>query len=61
LRVEGCHFRTLESVLKDVTDASKTLTEADFQFWYEVWKIHWAKSVASEGFYFEGDNIDLDK
>jgi hypothetical protein len=37
----------------------KTLTEADFESCYEVWKILWAKCVASEGCYFEGDNVDL--
>jgi hypothetical protein len=26
-----------------------------------AWKIRWAKCVASEGCYFEGDNVDLDE
>jgi hypothetical protein len=30
-RVKGCHFQTLDSVQKAVTDAIKTLTEDDFQ------------------------------
>jgi hypothetical protein len=37
----------------------KTLTEADFQSCYEAWKIRWAQCVASDGYYLEGDNLDL--
>jgi hypothetical protein len=60
-RVEGHHFQTLDSVQKAATDAIETLTEADFQSWYEAWKIRWAKCVASEECYFEGDIVDLDE
>jgi hypothetical protein len=60
-RVEGYHFQTLDSVQKAVTDTIKMLTEADFQSCCEAWKIHWAKGVASEGYYFEADSVDLDK
>jgi hypothetical protein len=37
-RIKGCNLKTLESVQKAVTDAIKTLTEADFQSCYEAWK-----------------------
>jgi hypothetical protein len=60
-RVKGYHFQTPDSVQKVVTDAMKTLTDADFQSWYEAWKIRWTKCVASEKCYFEGDNVDLDE
>jgi transposase len=53
-RVSGYHFQTHDSVQKAVTDAIKNLTEADFQSCYEVWKILWAKYVASEVSYSEG-------
>jgi histone-lysine N-methyltransferase SETMAR len=33
-RFKGCHFQTLDNVQKAVTDAIKTLTEADFQSCY---------------------------
>jgi hypothetical protein len=59
--VMGYHFQALDSVQKAVTDAIKILTEADFQSCYEAWKIRWSKRVASEGYYFEGDNVDLDE
>jgi hypothetical protein len=59
--VKSSDFQTLDSVQKAVTDAIKTLTEDDFQSRYEAWKILWAKCVASEVCYFEGDNVDLDE
>jgi hypothetical protein len=60
-RVHGYHFQTLDNVQKAVTDVIKTLREVNFQSCYEAWKIRWAKRVASEGYYFEGDSIDLDE
>jgi hypothetical protein len=60
-RVKVYHFQTPCSVQKTVTDAIKTLKEADFQSCYGAWKFRWAKSVASEGRYFEGDNVDLEE
>jgi hypothetical protein len=59
LSVKVYYLQTFDSVQKAVTDSIKTLTEADSQSCYEAWKICWAKCVASEGYYFEGDNIDL--
>jgi hypothetical protein len=55
------HFQTLDSVQKAVTDAINTLTEADCQSRYEEWKIRWTKFAASEGYYFEWDNVHLDE
>jgi hypothetical protein len=48
-RVKGYHFQTLDSVQKAVTDAIKTLTEADFQSCWGVEN------------YFQGDNADSDE
>jgi hypothetical protein len=42
-----------------VADVIKILTGPRFQSCYEVWEIHWVKCLATEGNYFEGDNIDL--
>jgi hypothetical protein len=44
LRVKGYHFQTFASVQKAVTDAIKTLTEADFQSCYQARKIRFTKS-----------------
>jgi hypothetical protein len=60
-RIKGHHFQTLDSVQKAVTDAIKSVTEADFQSRYEAWKIRWAKCCASEGCYFERVNVDLEE
>jgi hypothetical protein len=56
--IKGYHFQTLGSVQKAVTDAIKTLTEADFQS-YETWEIRWAKCVPSEGCYLKVGNVDI--
>jgi hypothetical protein len=53
-RVKGSHFQTLDSVQKAVTDAVKTLKEADFQSCQEAWKILWAKCVATEDAILKG-------
>jgi hypothetical protein len=58
---QGLSFSNADSVQRAVTEAFNTLTETGFQSWYEAWKILWAKRVASEGCYFEGDIIDLDE
>jgi hypothetical protein len=60
-RVKDHHFQTLDSVQKAVTDAIKTLIEADFQSCCEAWKICRVKCIASKGCYFEGDSVDLDE
>jgi hypothetical protein len=41
IRVKVYLFQTSESVQKTVTEAIKTLIEADFQSCYEAWKIRW--------------------
>jgi hypothetical protein len=51
-KVKACHFQTLDSIQKAVTNAFKTLTEGGFQSYYETLKIRWAKCVASEGMLF---------
>jgi hypothetical protein len=51
--VKGYHFQTLDSIQNAATDAIKTCCEA--------WKIRWAKYIASDGCYFEGDSADLDE
>jgi hypothetical protein len=58
---QGLSFLNTLQCSEGCNDTNKTLTEADFQSCYEVWKNCWPKSVALEGFYFEGDSIDLDK
>jgi hypothetical protein len=50
---------SLDSVRKAVTDTIKTLTEADFQSYYDACKF--SLGQASVRYYFEEDNIDLDK
>jgi hypothetical protein len=61
LRIKGYHLQTLDTAQKAVTDAIKTLTEANVQSCYKACKIRWAKCAALEGCYFQGNNVDLDE
>jgi hypothetical protein len=60
-RVKNYYFQTLASGQKAETDTMKNLTEDDFHSCYEAWEIRWTKCAASEGYYLEGDNVDLDE
>jgi hypothetical protein len=60
-RVKGHHFQTLDSVQKNFTGATKTITEADCQSCYEARIICWTKCVASESCYFEGGVVHSDE
>jgi hypothetical protein len=53
-RSKGYHFQTLDSIQKAVSDAIKTLTEADFLSCCEARKIRY-------GCYVEGDDAELDE
>ena len=56
--LNGRHFGTLENIQKSVTEMLKTIPVEDFQRCYQKWEsLH--RSVAAQGNYFEGDNIDV--
>uniref|UniRef100_T1HG18 Uncharacterized protein n=1 Tax=Rhodnius prolixus TaxID=13249 RepID=T1HG18_RHOPR len=42
-----------------VTDQLKAIPVSEFEHCYEEWKKRLQRCVASEGSYFEGDNIEL--
>jgi len=56
-KLKGQHFGTMENIQKIITDELNTLTENDFQYCYDQWKIRWNHCVTSQGSYFEGDNL----
>ena len=59
LHLKGHHFGTLENIQKATTDQLKAIPLQDFQHCYDDWVQRFHKCVASQGAYFEGDNIDL--
>jgi hypothetical protein len=57
--LKGTHFETVKNIRRAVTDHLKVIPVSEFQHCYEEWKKCLQHCVASEGNYFEGDNIEL--
>ncbi|GFX03665.1 DDE_3 domain-containing protein [Trichonephila clavipes] len=57
--LKGHHFGTLENIQTAVTDQLKATPISEFHQCYEEWKKRLQRCVASEGSYFEGDNVEL--
>ena len=57
--LKGCHFGTVNNIQKVVTDQLRALLHEEFQHCYREWEQRLRRCVASQGNYFEGDNIDL--
>ena len=53
------HFGTVDNIQKVVTDQLRALLHEDFQHCYLEWEQRLQRCVASQGNYFEGDNVDL--
>ncbi|GFX98368.1 putative transposase [Trichonephila clavipes] len=57
--LKGHHFGTLENIKTAVTDQLQAIPISEFHQCYEEWKKRLQRCVASEGSYFEGDNVEL--
>ena len=57
--LKGTHFGTVENIEMAVTDQLKAIPVFEFEHCYEEWKKCLQCCVASEGSYFEGDNLEL--
>ncbi|GFX17120.1 protein GVQW3 [Trichonephila clavipes] len=57
--LKGHHFGTLENIQTAVADQLKAIPMSEFHQCYEEWKKRLQRCVASEGSYFEGDNVEL--
>ena len=53
------HFGTVDNIQKVVTDQLRALLHEDFQHCYREWEQRLRRCVASQGNYFERDNVDL--
>jgi len=57
--LRGGHFGTVDNIQKVVTDQLRALLHEDFQHCYREREQRLWRCVASQGNYFEGDNVDL--
>ena len=57
--LKGRHFGTVDNIQKVVTDQLRALLHEDIQHYYREWEQRLRRCVASQGNYFEGDNVDL--
>ncbi|GFW14894.1 protein GVQW3 [Trichonephila clavipes] len=57
--LKGHDFGTLENIQTAVIDQLKAIPISEFHQSYEEWKKRLQRCVASEGSYFEGDNVEL--
>ncbi|GFS52365.1 putative transposase [Trichonephila clavipes] len=57
--LKGHHFGALENIQTVVTDQLKAILISEFHQCNEEWKKLIQRCVASEGSYFEGDNVEL--
>ncbi|GFW15959.1 putative transposase [Trichonephila clavipes] len=53
------YFGTQENIKTAVTDQLKAIPISEFHKCYEEWKKRLQRCVASEGSYFEGDNVEF--
>jgi len=53
------HNYIIHNIQKVVTDQLRALPHEDFQHCYREWEQRLRRFVASQGNYFEGDNVDL--
>jgi len=57
--LKGRHFGTLDNIQMVVTYQLRGLLREDFQHCYRKWEQRLRRCVASQGNYFEVDNVDL--
>ncbi|GFW88138.1 HTH_48 domain-containing protein [Trichonephila clavipes] len=57
--LKGHHFGTLENIQTAVTDQLKAIPISEFHQCNEEWRKRPQRCVASEGSYFEGDNVEF--
>ena len=57
--LKGRYFGTVDNIQKFVTDQLRAFLHEDFQHCYREWEQCLQRCVASQGNYFEGENVDL--
>ena len=59
--MKGSRFSTIVEIKTVLLEELKTIPKSADQKCFKDWKKRWHKCIISEGDYFEGDNIDIDK
>ncbi|KAG8240194.1 hypothetical protein J437_LFUL016691 [Ladona fulva] len=57
--IKRCHLVTLRSIQMAISNQPKAIPVSQFQHCHDDWKNRRQHCVASQGSYFEGDNIEL--
>lgn len=59
--LRGHRFEAIEEIKRESLRELKAIPEIEFSKCFEEWKKRWHMCVASDGEYFEGDEINLDE
>jgi len=59
--MKGRRFATIEEIKTASLEELKAIPKSAYGKCFEDWKNRWHKRIVSEGDYFEGDNINIDK
>jgi hypothetical protein len=59
--MKGRRFATIEEIKTAWLEELKTIPKSAYQKCFEDWRKGWHMCITSEGYYFEGDNIDIDE
>ena len=59
--IKGKRFATIDEIKEKSKQELLAIPKSSFQKCFEDWKKCWHKCIISEGGYFEGDKIDIDK
>jgi len=61
ISLEVTHFQSVEEIHKKMAGLLKGLSQNDLRRCFESWKARAGRCVASDGNYFEGDNMVIHK
>lgn len=59
--LRGTRFHTIETIKQKSQEQLRAITSFEFERCFQDWIKRWHKCIASEGAYFEGDNIELNE
>lgn len=59
--MKGRRFATIEEIKTASLEELKAIPKSAYEKCFDDWKNRWHKCIVSEGDYFEGDNINIDK
>ncbi|UYV82676.1 hypothetical protein LAZ67_22000520 [Cordylochernes scorpioides] len=60
-KLKGRKFQSIEEIEVESKKAMKAIPKTDYQRCFAVWKKRWLKCIATNGDYFEGENLNLER